>query len=114
MNTYLHIGKNSLNNITFQPLKDDDFPCKPRGGLWLTHQNPENIIGNEWIEYLSWHPHIAIYHHYLNSDATMDCLLVELKKNAQIYILDSLDKLNYLKQKYPKDNFFSYEALSQD
>lgn len=114
MNTYLHVGKNSLNNITFNPIKDNNFPFKPHGGLWLTQQNPENTIGNEWVEYLSWHPYIAIYHHYLNCDATMDCLLVELKKNAQIFILDSLDKLNYLKQKYPQDNLFSYEALSSD
>ena len=114
MNTYLHVGTNYLNNITFQSVKDDIFPNKPNGGLWLTCQDPKNTIGNEWIEYLSWHPFIAIYAHYLNLNGTMVCLLIELKNNAKIFTLDSFNKLNYLNQKYPKDNFFSYEALSQD
>ena len=118
MDTFLHVGKNNLNSFTFRPIQDGILTTgeltKPYGGLWLTYQAKENKTGNEWIEFLSWHPNILIYGHYLNPDATMKCLLVKLKDTRKIFILDNQTKLNFLMQNYPSSNLFSYEKLSQD
>ena len=118
-NTFLHIRKNNLSNLTFHQIKDGTFShdtfTKPTGGLWLTRQDITNNLANEWVEYLAWHPYITIYGHYLNADGcAMNCLLAKLKNKAKIFNLDSIEKLNYLQTKYPSPNLFSYEALSSD
>ena len=118
METFLQVGKNEINPFTFHPIQDGilnngEF-SKPKGGLWFTKQQRENIYGNEWVEFLSWHPNILVYNNYLNMDGTMPCLFMELKKNARIFYLDSAEKLEFLKTNYGSTNLFSYEALSQD
>ncbi len=118
METFLQVGKNEINPFTFHPIQDgllnNGTFSKPQGGLWFTSHQKENTAGNEWVEFLSWHPNIAVYGHYLDLDRTMKCVLIELKKTAKIFYLDSSEKLNFLKTNYSSSNLFSYEALSQD
>lgn len=118
MNTYLHVGHNEVNPLTFRQIQDGQLInnklSKPRGGLWLTNQEKDNTIGNEWVEFLSWHPNEAIYLHHLQENGTMKCLLVSLKDKAKIFNLDNNEQLNYLIEKYPNEQLFSYEALSKD
>lgn len=110
MPKFFTLGTNYISTSLFFPIKDTLNCSKPMGGLWLTKYYEEYPNFNEWLDFLETKPSYFLAKYSLSSPAA----IVTLKNNAQIFMLDSKEKLDYLKQKYPAPNFFSYELLSKD
>lgn len=107
---YLSIGTNVLLSELFLEIKNTD-KIKPTGGLWATIY--EGIHYNEWVDYLCSHPHLIFYHNY-EDPYSLPAVKFTLKSDSQIFIVDSIEKIYFLKSKYPYKSWIDYEKLSQD
>lgn len=108
---YLTFGKNIIDNSLFMLIQDPpQGHIKPLGGLWCTEYSLEYPNYNEWLDFLNNHPSYFIHKYPLKTKA----LILTLKESSNIFILDSLEKLEYLKNNYTLDNNFSFEKLSHD
>ena len=112
---FFHYGTKDIYEDLMQKVSDSSELGKYKlsGGLWLSNyqdnyrlETIEKILRNDspdlWKIKESMHAKGA---------------LITLKENANIFHLDSDEKFNYLKEKYPsdtKENFFSFEKLSKD
>lgn len=113
MPTYLSIGTDQLFSELFQPIKNTKD--KPTGGLWATHYDLNNPQYNIWAEYLLTHPYILYYKNNLNFPKGIPAVVINLKKNVNLFTINSKSKLDFLKQKYPTDdNWIDFEKLSAD
>lgn len=112
MTKYLNLGLKQIDPSLFNPIKDNILnPLKPQGGLWFSLYNELYPNYNEWIDFITYKPSIYFYKY---ASTTLNAIIITLKNNANIYYLDSKEKFQELKQKYPFHNYFSYEALSHD
>ncbi|MBE6140045.1 MAG: hypothetical protein E7172_00670 [Firmicutes bacterium] len=108
---YLTIGTDEIKKEYFLKIKNHDN--KPSGGLWLTKYDPNIPNYNEWIDYLIEHPHLLYYKNLQLND--LKASVVNLKENATIFQLNSLDQYQLLLNLYfTKNGFIDYEKLSQD
>lgn len=109
---YLSIGTNNLSSDLFLEIKNSNG-VKPIGGLWATIYDNRYSNYNEWVEYLCYHPHILFYHQF-NDPYLLPAIYFTLKDNSTIFVIDSIEKINYLKSKYPHNNWIDYEKISKD
>ncbi len=112
MEKYLTVGTKEINTDLFMPIQNSAKTIKPTGGLWLTKYNENFPNYNEWVDYLTSHPHLLFFKG--NDFFVKPASLVILKENTKIYYLNDLESLCYLKKYYPFNNFFSYAKLAQD
>ena len=110
---YLTVGTSEIRDDLF--VKPEDTiatSVKPRGGLWLTQYHDERY--NEWVDYILEDPVVLYYKSKGHSIWEQPCSLVTLKETANIFVLDSKESLDYLKQNYPlDDDKFSYEQIRE-
>lgn len=109
---YLSIGTNSLSADLFLEIKNSDG-VKPIGGLWATEHNNTNLNYNDWVEYLCYHPYVLFYHQF-NDPYMLPAIYFTLKDSSNIFVIDSIEKINFLKNKYPHNDWIDYEKLSQN
>ena len=109
---YLSIGTNSLSADLFLEIKNTNG-VKPIGGIWATEHNNTNLNYNEWVEYLCYHPYVLFYHQF-NDPYMLPAIYFTLKDNSNIFVIDSIEKINFLKNKYPHNDWIDYEKLSQN
>lgn len=109
---YLSIGTNNISSELFLEIKNRDG-FKPTGGLWATAHDNKYVNYNEWAEYLCSHPYLIFYQHYENP-YLLPAIYFTLKDNSNIFIIDSIEKIKFLKSKYPYNNWINYEKMSQD
>jgi len=117
---YLTVGTSEITRDLFRKVENaagDNM--KPRGGLWLTIYNELYDDYNEWVDYLL-EDSTAFYYKSRNYNGqnysmwNQPCSLVTLKDDANIYVLDSKEKLDSLREKHPiADGKFSYIDMSQ-
>ena len=123
MQRYLTVGTNNISKDLFLPIEDIKSEkknstgniIKPSGGLWMTKFHEVYPHYNEWVDYILVHTHLLFYKNNDRNPFVQPCSVVKLNDGAKIFVLDSREKLNYLKAKYPHPiSFFSYEKLSKD
>lgn len=111
---YLTVGTNFISEDLFRNITDSKFFdfIKPNGGLWLTRYDFENPNFNLWVDYMLSHLHLFFYKGVDKNVFQKPCSIVTLKDNANIFYLNSIDKYNYLVQKFPNGmGSFSYEKM---
>ncbi len=110
---YLTVGTNKIVDELFKEVQDTGTAnLKPCGGLWLTKYMGDNY--NEWVEFIIDEPTTFFYKSRNYSMWEQPCSLVTLREDAKILNLDSKSKLDYLREKYPLDEYkFSYEIISK-
>ena len=109
---YLTVGTREIKQELFRSIEDTDANnLKPRGGIWLTKYN--NAFYNEWVDFILDDPVVLFYKNRNNSIWKQPCSLVTLNDSANIFNLDTSEKLEYLRSNYPLDNNkFSYRDIS--
>lgn len=105
---YLSVGSSYISPELFLDIKNTDS-IKPSGGIWATKHDTQYKSYNEWVDYLCNHSHILYYHGFSNP-YNLPATYITLKKESNIFILDSLEKLSFLKT----NNSLDYEKLAQD
>lgn len=108
---YLIIGTNTISPELFLEIKNTT-KIKPTGGLWATTYNTNYANYNEWADYLCDHPHLLFYRRFDNP-YLLAAIYFTLNDNANIFTIDSAEKIAYLKTNYPFNNWFDYEKLAQ-
>ena len=109
---YLSVGTNYISSDLFLSVKNSDG-FKPIGGLWATTHDSKYINYNEWVEHLCYNPHVLFFHH-LNDPYLLPAIYFTLKDSSNILVIDNIEKINFLKSKYPHKDWIDYEKLSQD
>lgn len=109
---YLSIGTNTLAKELFLNIKNTDG-IKPTGGLWATKQGENLPSYNEWVDYLCTNPHLLFYRQYENPFYLQGVYLT-LKPTTNLFIIDSTQKIDFLKKHYPLNNWIDYEKISKD
>ena len=109
---YLSVGTNNLSTNLFLDIKNTEN-IKPIGGLWATIQKMEFIHYNEWVDHLCSNPYILFFHKFDNP-YRIPAVYITLKNSANIFILDSDEKIKFLKEKYPFNDWIDFEKLSRD
>jgi len=104
---YIHIGTDNLSNDLFQDIKNNNL--KPYGGLWASLEYNTNY--NAWAEYLTTHK-VFFKTRYNKNEIPLS--LITLKPNIRLYVIDSKKSLDYLKEKYPFNDFIDYKKLALD
>ncbi len=108
---YLCVGTNVIYQDLFCNVTSGRG-AKPKGGIWATRYT--NSYYNEWIEFFKTHPSALFYNHPTDP-FNLPAVVITLKENSNIFIIDSKEKLDYLKKKYPTStNWIDYTALAQD
>lgn len=112
---FLTVGTSEIDPNKFQDIKDSTSlsSIKPNGGLWLSEHFNEYLNYNSWVDYIVYNPYILFYKTKGNP-FKQPCSIIKLKKDCNIFILDSKDKYYYLKENFP-DNYkrFSFEKISK-
>lgn len=123
MQRYLTVGTDKISEDLFWPIEDLKTErknttgniVKPTGGLWLTNFHEVYPHYNEWVDYILTNVHLLFYKNINRNPFLQPCSVIQLKNSSKIFVLDSLEKLHFLREKYPHPlTFFSYEALSCD
>lgn len=109
---YLSVGTNKLSSELFLDIKNTTG-VKPTGGLWATIYDMNYLNYNEWVDYLCENPHVLFYRNF-DDPYNLPAVLFELKENANILKVDSIEKALYLIAKYPYNNWIDYEKISKD
>lgn len=107
--SYLSVGSGFISSDLFLEIKNTTG-IKPTGGIWATDYDLFYQNYNEWVDYLCAHPYILYYQNFENSH-NLTAAHIILKENANIFILDSLEKLTFLKEKYPYNGWIDYEKM---
>lgn len=103
---FLTIGISELDESLFKSIKNNT--TKPIGGLWATKYIPNYSL---WIDYVCKYPDF-LDEKYGKFGNNIPCIIWTLKSDANIFILDSVEKLEYLKKTYPDGDWFDFEALA--
>lgn len=109
---YLSIGTNFIASELFINIKNTQG-TKPTGGIWTTQYYENYNHFNEWVDFLCNNPYIIFYHNFDNP-YNLPAICITLKDYSKILTIDSLEKVQYLKEKYPFNNWIDYEKISQD
>lgn len=98
-------------NSAWQPVWDPDydFANKPYGGFWASAYTPELPFDSSWKEYLS-KDGVGIGDH--NVSECEYAVLFNLKDDAKILRIDSLDDLQYLMNEFELDKG-SYTRIAE-
>lgn len=115
MKKLLTVGTNKISTELFCPVMDyhTNENIKPFGGLWLTDYI--NASNNAWVNYLTDNPTVLFWKYKDFHCFKIPYSLVTLKDSANIFHLDSTEKLDFLIKNYSDGKgFFSYEKLSKD
>lgn len=108
---YLCVGTNIIYKDLFLDVTNG-IKGKPKGGIWATKYTSPYY--NEWMEFLKGHPS-ALFYRYPSSPFKLPAIVITLKEDSSIFIVDSREKLEYLKVKYPTpDNWIDYTSLAKD
>lgn len=107
---YIHLGRDELSNLFFNPVKNNNCWIKPFGGLWCSEYN-ENTISSwyEWCKRESF------------KECTLDFGVVfDIKENAKIFVIDKYTDLLRLLEEYELKSIsysicsIDFEKLSKD
>ena len=117
---YLTVGTKEINYNKFRKVSNynHDSKYKLSGGLWLA-KHYDGINYSVWMDYVFNHKNVLFYKYgkYLNNEYgwKIPCSLVELNSNNNIFLLDDIDKYDYLRNKYSLDkDSISYEDMALD
>ncbi|MDD5865126.1 MAG: hypothetical protein PUD07_01345 [bacterium] len=109
MNNFITFGTKSLNPELFKkvlPYPDGSI-TKPIGGLWCTRYF--SINANEWLMYLE--SKRSLFYSKFNGDAC----IINLKENANILYINTIDDFNNALKLYRLDNNkLDFQKLSND
>ena len=114
---YLTVGTDYISNDFFRKVQDSNNKdnMKPSGGLWMTKFQEEYPTYNVWVDFIIQNLSVFFYKNPSSYLFSRPCSVITLKKNANVFLLDSKEKLDVLRKNYPKEvGYFSFEALSQD
>ena len=82
--TYIILGKKELNKEKFKSVKNRIGLNKPEGGLWASPYYPNNEYISGWHEWCT-----SEMENWLSNDS----VILELKDDARIYIINSQEDL---------------------
>ena len=109
MDKFITFGTKSLNLELFKkvlPYPSNSI-TKPIGGLWLTKYI--GINANEWLMYLE--SKRSLFYMKFNGDAC----IINLKENANILYINTIDDFNNALKKYPfENNKLDFQKISND
>lgn len=84
-NQLLTIGINNISKDQFKSIQNIRDFVKPKGGLWTSPYTPNSEYYSAWHEWC--------IHEDFNSGLSKDSVIVELKKYAMYYVIDSQNDL---------------------
>lgn len=118
-NCFLTVGTKTIKSELMREISDvtiNSINAKPNGGLWLTDYNIERQNINAWMDNItSFNKIESLYNTKYYGQNKLAAAVITLKDNANIFILDSEEKLNELLEKYPHESgLFSYNKLAKD
>lgn len=88
---WIFVNKDTIKREKFESITNIGF-IKPNGGLWLAPYNKNNEYKSEWHNFLVNEMYIDI--------KSMKGTIVRIKENAKILVIDSLDDLKKIFEKY--------------
>lgn len=93
MNKYKYISfrKKDISEIYFNPIKNQEYFCKPSGGIWASTYTPNDKYLSEWHEFCCenfW------------SSISENAVVFNLKTEAKIYTIDNMEDLVRFTEKY--------------
>lgn len=109
---WIFINNDKITKEKFNRIQNGSF-IKPKGGLWLSPYTKDNEYTSQW-------------HYFLTNEMDINTkgmkgTIVRIKENARILVIDSLDDLKKIFEKYelPLDvsTFFrvlDFEKLAKD
>lgn len=110
---FLSVGTDTISQNLFQNIKNGN-DTKPYGGLWATKYDSRFPGYNEWVDFLIQNIHLLFYMNYTNP-FELPAVYFTLKDNAKIFNIDSKEKLEYLKNKYPnQEKWINFEKLQEN
>lgn len=107
---YLSIGSGFISSDLFLKIKNTDG-IKPTGGIWATNYDLKYENYNEWVDYLCANPYI-LYYQNVENPHKLSATHIILKEDANIFMLDSLEKIMFLKEKYPYNGWVDFEKMA--
>ena len=118
-NCFLTVGTKNIKTELMRTISDVTITkenAKPNGGLWLTDYNLDYQNVNSWMDNITSFNRIdSLYNTKYYGPNKLAASAVFLKKDANIFILDSEEKFNELLEKFPHESgLFSYELLSKE
>lgn len=115
MKKYLTVGTDEIRRDLFLPVSDKNAhsDIKPSGGLWLTSYDTSIPNFNHWVDYMLRNPYVLFYKNRGKNPFKQPCCVIVLKKEANIYKLNSVESYKFLLDNFSDDKgFFSYESVS--
>lgn len=118
MKKYLTIGTDEIREDLFRSIIDSDWcnNIKPRGGLWLTQFETNFSNYNVWLDFIFRYKknmYIFFYKKISNNPFVKPCSVVTLKEDANIFVIDSQEKYNFLIRDFSDGKGqFSFEKMS--
>lgn len=109
---YLSVGSGYISSDLFLEIKNTNG-IKPTGGIWATDYNLNYPNYNEWVDYLCANSYI-LYYKIAENYYYLPATYFILKEDANIFTLDSLEKIAFLKEKYPYNGWVDFEKMSKD
>ena len=105
MQSFITIGTDFISEDLFLPVEDPtNTDIKPTGGLWFTKFLENNPNHNAWLHFLITHPSVLHSKNTSSNFYKQKAAIVTLKPDARIFMLHSIETLEELKSKYPKEN----------
>lgn len=111
--TFLSIGLETIIPELFQDIKNNPKnPFKPIGGLWATKHIEEIPYYNPWLDAICENKRILTQYIQKNK-FNQNGILLTIKNQSNIFILDSLEKFTYLMENFSINENIDYEKLAQ-
>lgn len=108
---YLTVGTNKISTDLFQNIENKSGP-KPYGGIWATPHNELYTGYNEWVDFLCVNSYM-LYYKNSNDPYNLPACFITLKDDVQIFEISKKEDIEYLKQKFPHNDWIDFEKLSQ-
>lgn len=88
---WIFISNDKITKEKFNRIQNDSF-IKPKGGLWLSPYTKDNEYTSQW-------------HYFLTNEMDINTkgmkgTIISIKENAKILVIDSLDDLKKIFEKY--------------
>lgn len=118
MKKFLTVGTDEIREDLFVSVMDSykGNDIKPKGGLWLTEFETNFSNYNVWLDFIlrnKRNMYIFFYKRNGNNPFVKPCSVITLKEDANIFIIDSKEKYDFLVSSFPDDRGqLSFEKMS--